>query len=303
MIFGQAKGSKKVNIDTICNKLFGKNKTRELLSKTGPKKLFICSKDENTLTLSNKAWKNLRKKNLKNIETLFYVTETPVKKFPGNGFLFASKNKLNKNIQVIDINSGCTGFVDALTLSLSTQKKTIIICSEAYSKNSKIFNRSVTTLFSDGASAFIPNLNQLKLLDSVFGYKNNSYNDLACNNNSNIVMDGKKVYDFVCTDVLPSLITMLKKNRHKKIHRIYIHQGSKFVVKFLQDKLKSFSKHIPSNIEKKGNFVSATLPILISDDIKKHPIKDKENIVICGFGVGLAYSFAIIEVNKTKSIK
>jgi 3-oxoacyl-[acyl-carrier-protein] synthase III len=298
MIFGEAKGSKIINIEKTCIKFFGKKKTKELLNKTGPKKLFVCSKDENTLTLSNKAWDNLKKKKLKNIQALFYVTETPVKQFPGNGFLFASKNKLNKNMQVIDINSGCTGFVDALTLSLSSQKRAIIICSEAYSKSSKIFNRSVTTLFSDGASAFIPDLKKIKLVDSAFGFKNDTYNDLACDVNSNILMDGKKVYDFVSTEVLPSLIKMLKKNKNRRFHRIYIHQGSKFVVKFLQDKLKSYCSHIPSNIEKTGNFVSATLPILISGDLKKKPLKNKENIVLCGFGVGLAYSFAIVEVNK-----
>jgi len=303
MIFGEAIGSKIINIEKTCAKLFGKSKTKELLDKTGPKKLFICNKDEDTLTLSNKAWKNLKKKNLNNIQTLFYVTETPVKQFPGNGFLFASKNKLDENIQVIDFNSGCTGFVDALTLSLSSKKKTIIVCTEAYSKSSKIFNRSVTTLFSDGASAFIPDLKQLKLVDSAFGYKKNTYNDLVCDINSNILMDGKKVYDFVSTEVFPSLIKMLKKNKNIKFDRIYIHQGSRFVVKFLQEKLKYYSNHIPSNIEKTGNFVSATLPILISGDIKKKPFKHKENIVLCGFGVGLAYSFAIIEVNKTKSIR
>ena len=127
MIFGEAKGSKIINIEKTIIKIFGKNKSKVFLGKTGPKKLFECDKDENTLTLSNKAWKNLKKKDLKNIEALFYVTETPVKQFPGNGFLFASDNKLNQNIQIIDINSGCTGFVDALTLSLSSQKKKLLL--------------------------------------------------------------------------------------------------------------------------------------------------------------------------------
>ena len=298
MIFGTSTGSKKINIESTCKKLFGKSKASELLKKTGPKKLLACNKNENTLTLSSKAWKNLRNKNLKNIQTLYYVTETPVKKFPGNGYLFASENNINENIQIVDINSGCTGFVDALTMSLSSQKKSIIICSEAYSKNIKIFSRSVSTLFSDGASAFITDLSKLKLLDSSHGFLKNTYDDLACNINSDISMDGKKVYDFVSTRVLPSLIKILKKNYDKKIHRIYIHQGSKFVVKFLKEKLKSYCKHIPSNISDKGNFVSATIPILISQDLKKKPIKFNENILLCGFGVGLAYSHAIIQVNK-----
>ena len=300
MIFGEAFGTKTIDIKKISIKKLGKHKTKNLLNKTGPKKLYVCNKNENTLTLSNKAWRNLRKKNVNNLKSLFYVTETQIKQFPGNGFLFASHNKLDENIQIIDINSGCTGFVDALTVALSSKKKSLIICSEAYSKSSKSFNRTVTTLFSDGASAFVSDPKELKLIDSVFGFKRNTYDDLVCNLNSEVYMDGKKVYNFVVSKVYPALIKMLVKNKINKYDRIYLHQGSKFIIDLLREKLKSFSPHIPSNIEKNGNFVSATLPILISQDIKKKPLKNREKIVLCGFGVGLAYSFAIIEVNKKK---
>ena len=298
MIFGQAFGKKKINIERISQKKYGKKITKKLLNKTGPEKLYICNKKENTFTLSNKAWKNLTKKNLNNIQNLFYVTETPIKQFPGNGFLFASKNKLNENIQIFDINSGCTGFVDALVLALSNKKKSIIICSETYSKANKNFNRSVSTLFSDGASAVILDPKNYKLIDSSFGFKRDTYDDLRCNLNSEIFMDGKKVFNFVSSEVYPALIRMFKKNKTIKFDRIYLHQGSKFVVNFLKNKLKSFSSHIPTNIERTGNLVSATLPILISQDLKKKPLKNKEILVLCGFGVGLAYSFAIIEINK-----
>jgi 3-oxoacyl-[acyl-carrier-protein] synthase-3 len=301
MIFGEAKGSKVLNIEKICKKKFGTKKTKEIILKTGPKKLFVCSKNENTLSLSLKAWKNLKnKKNLNHIKTLFYVTETPIKQFPGNGFLFVSKINLRDNIQVIDINSGCTGFVDALSMCLTSKKNSIIICSESYSKNNANFNRSISTLFSDGSSAFIPNLKEMKIIDSSFGYKKNSYEHLECNIEKNINMDGKKVYDFVSTDVYPALIKILKKNKNKKIDRIYIHQGSKFVVDFLKEKLKKFCNNIPTNIEKAGNFVSATIPMLISQDIKKEPFGNKENIILCGFGVGLAYSILVLEINKSK---
>jgi 3-oxoacyl-[acyl-carrier-protein] synthase-3 len=155
-------------------------------------------------------------------------------------------------------------------------------------------------LFSDGSSAFIPNLKEMKIIDSSFGYKKNSYEHLECNIEKNINMDGKKVYDFVSTDVYPALIKILKKNKNKKIDRIYIHQGSKFVVDFLKEKLKKFCNNIPTNIEKAGNFVSATIPMLISQDIKKEPFGNKENIILCGFGVGLAYSILVLEINKSK---
>lgn len=297
MIFGEAFGKRKINIKKISLNKYGKKKTKDLLSKTGPENLYICDEKENSLTLSNKAWKNLKKKKIGNIKNLFYVTETAIKQFPGNGFLFASKNKLNENIQIIDINSGCTGFVDALTLSLSSKKKSIIICSETYSKNNTNFNRSISTIFSDGASAIILDPKKFKFIDSSFGFKRDTYDDLKCNLNSKIFMDGKKVFNFVSTEVYPALIKMLKRNKIKKYDRIYIHQGSKFVVNFLKDKLKKYSDHIPTNVEKKGNLVSATLPILMSQDIKKKPLKNRELLVLCGFGVGLAYSFVIIQVN------
>ncbi len=300
MIFGEAIGSKKINMERLCIKKYGIKKAKQLILKTGPKKIFLCNNYEDTLTLSKIAWNNLKKKDLNKIQILFYVTETPVKKFPGNGFLFASINKLEKDIQIIDINSGCTGFVDALSLSLSLKKKSIIICSEAYSKNNINFNRSISPIFSDGAAAFIPNLKQIKLIDSEFGYKKNTFDDLQCGLNSNIKMDGKKVYDFVSSEVYPAILRLIKRNKKKKIHRIFIHQGSKFVVDFFKKKLIHLCQEIPSNIEKNGNFVSATIPILISQNLKKKPLKKKENIILCGFGVGLAYSMIFLEINKNK---
>ena len=301
MIFGEAFGTKIINIKQLSTKKIGKHKTKILLEKTGPKKIYICNGNEDTLTLSNRAFKRIKKKFTQDVKSLIYVTETPLKQFPGNGFLFATQNKLNENMQIIDINSGCTGFVDALSLALKLKSKSLIVCSEAYSKSSKIFNRTVTTLFSDGAGIFISDPNQLKLIDESFGFKRNTYKDLVCDLNSEIFMDGKKVYNFVVSEMYPELIKMLKRNFIKKYDRIYLHQGSKFIVDLLKDKLKSFSDHIPSNIEKNGNFVSATLPILISQDLKKKPLKNKEIIVLCSFGVGLAYSFLIVEINKSKN--
>lgn len=299
MIFGTAKGSKIIHIEKICNRKFGILKTKRIIDKTGPKKIYISNKNENTLTLSISAWKNLNKKyKINDIKKLFYVTETPVKLFPGNGFLFASKVKLNSKIHIMDFNSGCTGFVDALAMCLSYKKKSIIVCSETYSKNNLRFNRSTTTLFSDGATVFVPNLKKLKYIDSSFGYKPNSFDDLKCDLNSQLFMEGKNVFDFVSSIVFPEIKKILNKNKKKKINRIYLHQGSEHVVNFLKNKLKSYCDYIPSNIKKYGNFVSATLPMLISQDLKKNPIKKKENILLCGFGVGLAYSILILEIDK-----
>jgi hypothetical protein len=59
---GIALGSKVFNVKKICEKKFGKKKTLEIIKKTGPIKTFQCTKNEDTLTLSLRAWKDLKKK-------------------------------------------------------------------------------------------------------------------------------------------------------------------------------------------------------------------------------------------------
>ena len=58
---GIALGSKVFNVKKICEKKFGKNKTLEIIKKTGPIKTFQCSKNEDTLTLSLRASKRIVK--------------------------------------------------------------------------------------------------------------------------------------------------------------------------------------------------------------------------------------------------
>lgn len=300
MIFGTAIGSKIFNVEKICVKKFGVSKTKQLMKRTGPKKLYICGKNEDTLSLSVKAWQNLKKKlgvNFNDVGHILYVTETPVKKFPGNGFSFAHQAKIKEKINIIDLNSGCTGFVDALSIALELKKNSLIICSEAYSKSISKFTRSISTLFSDGAAAFVLDHKYIKLISKTSGFIGKTVENLSCNHNQDIIMNGKGVYDFTISNVMPNLISFIKKSK-KKIDRIYIHQGSKVVIENFKSKLNKYCDYIPENISKKGNLVSATIPHLISEDLSKKPLKKKELFLLCGFGVGLAYSMVLIEVKK-----
>ena len=106
-------------------------------------------------------------------------------------------------------------------------------------------------------------------------------------------MAGKDVANFVSSTVVPALKKILEE--HSMIDRGYFHQGSLFVVELLQSKLKDHFDSIPSNIIERGNSVSATLPILINDDMQINPIKSGEKILIAGFGVGLSFSACILE--------
>ena len=285
-------GSKKINIQNICNKKFGKQKSNLILSKTGPKFIKICNSNENSLTLAIKAFIKLKNKNKKiNFKNLIFVTENNIRDYPGNSFLFASKCNLSEELNLFDINSGCTGFVDAIKLADKFKDNTLIVCSETYSKNISQFQRNVSTLFSDAAAVFFYDKNKFKVINEKSGYKKNTY-DFITSKNKNLTMNGKKVFDFVRTVVKPQLSNHLKLNKSKSIKKIFIHQASKVIIDYFKILFKN-KYIIPTNIVKRGNTVSATIPVLIFDNIKHF----KNEIILCGFGVGLSYSLITLKIN------
>jgi 3-oxoacyl-[acyl-carrier-protein] synthase-3 len=296
---GIALGTKVVNIKEICKMKFGESKTLEILKKTGPIQTFQCKKNEDTLTLSLKAWKEFKKKNknakIDNISNLIYVTETNRLTFPGNGYLFSSMLGLSENTNIYDLNSGCTGFLDALKIANKLVGNTLIVCSEAYSKSILNFDRSISLLFSDGAAVFLFEKKKILVFDEISIFKKNSFLDLTCSDNK-IKMDGKKVYDFVISHALPEVRNILKKN--KLIKKIFFHQASKVVCDYIKNEFKNSKIIIPSNLKTRGNTVSATIPILIHDYAKNHNLNVNDTILLVGFGVGLSMSAVVLKLKK-----
>lgn len=284
-------GSKKFDIQSECKKRYGQKLTKRILQNTGPKNLKICKDNENSLTLAISAFKKLTKKNNKiNFKNLIFVTENNLRKFPGNSFLFASNFKFSEEINLYDINSGCTGFVDAIKLADKMNGNTLIICSETYSKNIRKFNRDISTLFSDAAIAFYYEKKKFKVIDELSGFKRNSYNELSTVKN-NLKMDGKKVFNFVRNKVMPTLKEYLNRKKSNAVKNIYLHQASKVVLRYFEEFMDK-KYLLPNNLVKRGNSVSSTIPILIYDNIKLFNNK----IILCGFGVGLSYSIITLRV-------
>jgi 3-oxoacyl-[acyl-carrier-protein] synthase-3 len=294
---GIAIAKKSVNVKKICEKKFGIKKTLEIINRTGPTKIFQCKKNEDTLTLSLKAWFNFKRKNknikIKDIKNLIYVTETNRLSFPGNGYLFSSIANLNKEVNIYDLNSGCTGFVDAIKIADKLNGDTLIVCSEAYSKNIPYFQRSISTLFSDGASVFLFKNKYFSIKDTISIFKKDSFLDLSCSKNK-INMDGKKVFDFVVSYVLPKIENFLKNNNKIKI--VFSHQASKVVCDYIKKKIGDKKIIIPFNLIQRGNTVSATIPILINDYTKNAHLKINDEILLLGFGVGLTMTAIILKL-------
>ena len=268
--FGVSLGKEKIDVKKQYKKNFSVKLYKKTIVKTGPKYLFYADKNTSTLDLAIEAYNDFLKKNYEfdnnKINNLIFVTETNNLNFPGNSFLFASKIDLNPKIKLYDLNSGCTGFVDALDLASNLSGSSLIICAETYSRHIKKFDRSTSSLFSDGGSVFYFNKKNIKVVKTFKFSRKNSFKDLY-SAKYNLFMDGSKVYDFVNFEVVKLLESILDMN--KKIKLLFNHQASLTVETLIKTKLKKYKISIPSNIKKIGNTVSSSIPHLFNEYLKK----------------------------------
>lgn len=280
-------GSKKILFDDACETLNIPVADREaLLNKTGARTLFY---EPNGLEgLVQKLIASLLEVNYdwESIDNIVCVTNNDRKIFPAlhsyiKGRLLKHFN-LNENF-CLTINSGCTGFCEALYIASRLEKKTLIVCADNYRSYLSSSDRATQLLFSDGASAvvFDPKITKVSLIsadcigdDDGFLTRHDSSSDL--------VMKGVNVAQFTFSKVAANIKNVVD----KESKTLLAHQASKYVLDQLDKSLSStdFSMNVPRNIGEYGNMVSSSIPFLLETvgDVEKP-------VVMLGFGVGLSY--------------
>ena len=275
---------------------------KDVLKKTGIKKLYLSSKNEDVLNLSVRSCK----KTLKNfdktkIDCVIVVTQTAKKKLPSVSCMIQDQLNLRKNIIAFDLGLGCSGFVYGLSiinslLNSNTVKTVLFVCGDTYNKFLNEQNRTCRMVFSDAASScIVQKINSKKNVKFSFLTDGSGASDLMENDN-NIEMKGSNIFHFT-TKNIPNLFNdILKKNNlnKKDIDQFVFHQASKLVIDKLTKILQLDENKVFKNYDKIGNTVSSSIPIALETLKKKNKIKKNQKIMLVGFGVGLSAAASII---------
>ena len=110
-------------------------------------------------------------------------------------------------------------------------------------------------------------------------------------------MNGADVFSFVIREV-PKDFNRLLEYSGTDINSIdyYIfHQANSYINGFLAKKLKLPEDKIPSTIEKYGNTSSVSIPLTIVSELRDN-LFVRKRLLLSGFGVGLTWGTAIIEL-------
>jgi len=234
---------------------------------------------------------------------------------------------LNKNIGAFDFNLGCSGYTYGLSfakalINANQAKKVLLVTAETYSKFIHPKDRTNRSIFGDAATAtIIEATEEDNIGEFSFGTDGQGYNKLIIKNgggkhkynancaikeygtnnkytDNHIYMNGPEIFNFTASEIPNFTREILNINNIKKedISQFIFHQANAFMLNFMRKRLKIESDSFYINIENGGNTVSSTIPIALKDYSQK--IKQSENIILVGFGVGLSWSGGLIKIDK-----
>jgi 3-oxoacyl-[acyl-carrier-protein] synthase-3 len=217
------------------------------------------------------------------------------------------KLNLRTNIQAFDINMGCSGFIYALSIGeklikFGDSKNGLIICSDVYTKYISKNNSSCRPIFSDASSSTLLSASSHDSIKKfTFGTDGKGAFDLNLHEDSReIFMNGAKVALFAIKRVPEAINELLIKNNIKitRINKFIFHQASKFVLDNIYKILKINKDKIFENYKNYGNTTSSSIPIALKIASSKNLIKNNDNIILCGFGVGLSWASVLLKWKK-----
>jgi 3-oxoacyl-[acyl-carrier-protein] synthase-3 len=112
-------------------------------------------------------------------------------------------------------------------------------------------------------------------------------------------MKGDEVYSFTLNEVVDLIEEMIMDCDYDKneIEYYMLHQPNKFILQNMALKLNIPVEKIPNNIVGLfGNSSSAALPINIVYNLNNQLISKRLKILLSGFGIGLAWNAAVLEM-------
>ena len=291
--------------------------------KTGVDHRFITAPDECASDLAVKAAERLFDEygiDRSSIDFLLFCTQSPDYILPTTACILQKRLGLSTRIGAFDFNLGCSGFVYGLGVAdgliRAGARRILLLTAETYTKYIHSTDRSLRTIFGDGAAASLVEA-QIQLPGGpvpepslhAFDYcTDGSGADLLLVSEggarkegrlrprkrkrwpSELYMAGPELVQFTMSRVPECVATLLERSGWSAEDLTYylFHQATAHMLLHLRKSLKLPEEKVPCCLAKYGNTVSSTIPILIRHLRKSGQLRLGMRNVMVGFGVGLS---------------
>lgn len=249
------------------------------------------------------------------IDFLLFCTQTPDYPLPTTACLMQERLGLRQSAGAMDYNLGCSGFVYGLALADGLirvgVRRVLLITAETYTRFIDRADRSLRTIFGDGAAATLveaagePTLNGFQFgtdgrgADTLLVTAGGCRPPAAAHQprhrkrwNSDLYMDGPSLMNFT-VGAIPQLvddIVRVAQISPDQISYYIMHQATLKMLQQLQERLELPADKIPLALADCGNTVSSTIPILIERMRQDRRLVPGITNLLIGFGVGWSWA-------------
>jgi 3-oxoacyl-[acyl-carrier-protein] synthase-3 len=302
----------------------------KILAKTGIRERHIAADEECASDFAVEAANRLLDSgacNRSDIDYLLYCTQSPDYLLPTTACLLQHRLGLKLSCGATDFNLGCSGYVYGLGLAKGLvesgqARRLLFITADTYSRFIHPRDKSVRTLFGDGASATL-----ISAIESdfpaigpfVYGTDGSGVNNLIVPTGglrkahvqgavliidesgnartiNNLYMNGAEIFNFtlrVVPDTVGKILAQSELNM-EDIDLFIFHQANKFLLDHLQKKLKVPAERFWVAMDDVGNTVSCSIPIALKRALAAGKIRAGHRLMLVGFGVGYSWGAALI---------
>lgn len=198
----------------------------------------------------------------------------------------------------------------------------LLVTADTYSSFINSRDKSVRTLFGDGAAATVIGQDDKggAIGPFVFGTDGSGADRLIVpsgggriprsdltareaedrsgnvRNQDNLFMDGGAVLNFTLREVPRMFQSLLERAGliAGDLSMTVLHQANKFMLDALQKKLGLDGAVVPRRYELIGNTVSSTIPFVLEQELEAGRLPSGSRVALLGFGVGLSWAAGLV---------
>lgn len=262
------------------------------------------------------------------VDVVLFLSQNGDFKIPATSPSIQHRLGLPTSAACLDLTLACSGYIYALSTafayaSIPGVKNVLLLVGEAFSQivsdkdkvnaplygdagtatlvSSGDFGTSIFQLYSDGSGADAIKIEaggaRCPASSDTIVLKEKE--DGNFRSGHQLYMDGLEVFNFTLKVVPKSVKDALQETGENidSIDFFVFHQANRFMIDFFVKKLKIPTDKVPISLDTFGNVSSATIPLTLVTRLKGDLVNSSKKLLMSGFGAGLSWGTAILEMN------
>lgn len=251
------------------------------------------------------------------IDGLIFITQTPDYFLPSTSCVLHERLGLSDNCAAFDIGLGCSGYPYGIWMAAmmlnSNHKRILVLHGETPSRFTSPDDRVTSLLFGDAGSATALEYDENSSLPwyFTFGTDGKGYEDLIIYSGGFrkrfdddqrqhcLYMKGTNLFNFTIKKIPPLIKDTLEISNKKTedIDYFIFHQSNKYMMQHLVKKCGIKAEQAPIILGQFGNTGGPSVPLTITQTLNNKKINGSVSMMLIGYGVGLSWSAALLELD------